>query len=105
MRQKNLWLFWKNTMVEKLPKRLFPWGGISSDIVAFYGVGDVKYSYSDIESIEYEDSTFLPIAFDSFGNQIVISLHDGSISFVDHEKSNSVIRVCSHKTASTTITK
>lgn len=64
------------------PKTRFSIGGISSDIVAFYGVGNVKYSCRDFKPI---DDEFWPIAFDSFGNQVVISLKNGGIGFMDHE--------------------
>ncbi len=68
------------------PETSFSIGGESSDIVAFYGVGDVKYSYANVKPIKCPGQTFLPIAFDSFGNQIVISLENGQIGFMDHEK-------------------
>ena len=57
----------------------------SSDIVAFYGIGDVKYSLATVKIITYEGMDFLPIAFDSFGNQIVISMDSGKIGFLNHE--------------------
>ena len=69
------------------PETKFSINGVSSDIVAFYGIGDVKYSYRDVDMIELQSSKYLPIAFDSFGNQIVISLKSGSIFFYDHERS------------------
>ena len=68
------------------PETSFSVGKISSDIVAFYGIGDVKYSYSSIIPLEADGFHFLPIAFDSFGNQIVINLENGIIAFWDHEK-------------------
>ena len=68
------------------PETSFSVGKISSDIVAFYGVGDVKYSYSSITPFEVDGFHFLPIAFDSFGNQIAINLENGIIAFLDHEK-------------------
>ena len=70
------------------PETRFSVGDVSSDIVAFYGVGNVKYSYDRVQSIKTIDDEFLPIAFDSFGNQIVVSLSSGSIGFVDHEKAD-----------------
>lgn len=68
------------------PETRFSIGGVSSDIVGFYGVGNVKYSFGNVRRIKTTDDEFLPIAFDSFGNQIVISLSNGSIGFTDHEK-------------------
>ncbi len=67
------------------PETTFSIGKVKSDIVAFYGVGNVKYSYSGVQTIEFGGQCFLPIAFDSFGNQIVISLDNGNICFADHE--------------------
>lgn len=68
------------------PETSFSTAEISSDIVAFYGIGNVKYSYSSITPFEADGSHFLPIAFDSFGNQIVMNLENGMIAFLDHEK-------------------
>lgn len=67
------------------PETSFSIGEVKSDIVAFYGVGDVKYSYSGVQTIGFSGRCFLPIAFDSFGNQIVISLDNGNICFANHE--------------------
>lgn len=75
------------------PETSFSINGISSNIVAFYGVGDVKYSYSNLDLAEFSNSDYLPVAFDSFGNQMVISLRDGSISFSDHEKNNLMTKI------------
>lgn len=68
------------------PETFFSTGSVGSDIVAFYGVGNVKYSYDNVSIINIDNTAFLPIAFDSFGNHIVISLNDGTICFLDHEK-------------------
>lgn len=68
------------------PETTFSSGTIRSDIVGFYGVGNVKYSYNDIHEIQDDDISYLPIAFDSFGNQIAVSKEDGDIIFWDHEK-------------------
>lgn len=73
------------------PKTKFRVGKISSDIRGFYGVGDVKLSLDSIDLREWLDVKLLPIACDSFGNHIVISLSDennGKIYFCDHEKGN-----------------
>lgn len=68
------------------PETTFSSGTIRSDIVGFYGVGNVKYSYNNIQEIQDDDISYLPIAFDSFGNQLAISMEDGDIVFWDHEK-------------------
>ena len=73
------------------PKTKFRVGRISSDIRGFYGVGDVKLSLNSINLREWLGMNLLPIACDSFGNHIVISLDDenkGKIFFCDHEKGN-----------------
>ena len=69
------------------PETRFSINGVSSDIVAFYGIGNVKYSYHDVDIIQIQSGKYLPIAFDSFGNQIVISLKAGNVFFYDHERS------------------
>lgn len=67
------------------PNTSFSLNNVSSDIVAFYGIGEVTYSYNEIEIFECNDEKLLPIAFDSFGNDILISLDFGKIFFRDHE--------------------
>jgi len=69
------------------PETQFDMNGISSDIVAFYGIGNVKYSYRNVAIIEIQGDKYLPIAFDSFGNQIMVSLKAGNVFFYDHERS------------------
>ena len=71
------------------PETQFNMNGVSSDIVAFYGIGNVKYSYNDVDIIQMQGGKYLPIAFDSFGNQIVIALKAGNVFFYyhDHERS------------------
>lgn len=68
------------------PETQFNINGVSSDIVAFYGIGNVKYSFRNVEFIEEQNNKYLPIAFDSFGNQIVISMKVGNLYFYDHEQ-------------------
>lgn len=67
------------------PETKFNHNGISSDLKAFYGLGQVKYSYSDVEIIDYEEKKYLPFAFDSFGNQLVIDISSEEVCFQDHE--------------------
>lgn len=67
---------------------------VSTDIRAFYGLGDVLYSYGKIDIIEKEGEKLLPIAVDSFGNSFLLSLSAPcDIYFEDHEKEDSVILV------------
>ena len=67
------------------PNTTFSLRGVSSDIRAFYGLGDVKYSFSGIEAILVGTKRYLPIALDSFGNNIVMDVDSGAILFYDHE--------------------
>ena len=70
------------------PSTEFNIRSISSDIVGFYGVGNVKYSYNKINVFYYKSSIFLPIAFDD----VLIDLKTGKIYFEDHE-SNDVVKL------------
>jgi len=60
--------------------------GIKSDVKAFYGLGDVKYSLNKVDIIESDNVKYIPIACDSFGNMIMISAGDENVYFSDHEK-------------------
>ena len=75
------------------PETHFDINGISTDIVGFYGIGSVKYSFSSIKKIYIDDEEYLPIAFDSFGNSIAISMSKGSIVFIDHEQSSAIKKI------------
>lgn len=73
------------------PKTKFKTGKLSSDIQAFFGIGDVILSLDTIDLDEWLQKKLFPIACDSFGNHIVISLHNesmGNIYFCDHENGN-----------------
>ncbi len=67
------------------PNTNFESNSEASDIKVFFGIGDVKYSLSDIEMIEKGGKQYLPIAVDSFGNHILIQISDGTIYFENHE--------------------
>lgn len=70
------------------PKTKFKIRNVSSDIRGFYGVGNVELSLNDIELEKWVDKGVLPIACDSFGNYVIIGLHNsnnGKIYFCDHE--------------------
>lgn len=71
------------------PDTQFRCNRISSDICAFYGVGEVKYSLSKIDLSEWIEKNVFPIAYDIYGNHIVIGLRagkTGKIYFYDHEE-------------------
>ncbi|MCI7813950.1 MAG: SMI1/KNR4 family protein [Lachnospiraceae bacterium] len=72
------------------PKTSFRLNGISSDVVAFYGIGDLKYSYNDVKILKTDEGTYLPIAFDTFGNIILMDIDRGYIVFQDHESGSSL---------------
>ncbi len=78
------------TFIEKYnggetPNTSFMIGGIRSDIKGFYGIGNVKFSFDTIRTIEIEGRCYLPIAFDSFGNDILLETKEGTIHFRNHE--------------------
>ena len=57
----------------------------------FFGIGGVKLSLDDIKMEEWLEKNVFPIAYDSFGNHIVIGLSNDNkdkIYFCDHEKGN-----------------
>ena len=62
----------------------------SSDVRAFYGIGDVEYSFDKILEFDvYLKRGLLPIARDFFGNYVAIGIsadESGKIFFLDHEK-------------------
>ena len=89
------------------PKTKFKAKGISSDIKGFYGIGAVSLSVNQEVLSSWVSQKLFPIACDSFGNYIFISLADdeyGHIFFCDHEKGmklsliakdfTSFVRVC-----------
>lgn len=89
---------YKNFLVKynggNTPKTSFKINGISSDIRAFYGYrnADRDYNFLLLTERDYLESfiqdNYLPIATDSFGNQIVIGIgkdNEGKIFFFDSE--------------------
>ncbi len=79
------------------PKTKFKIGRISSDIKGFYGVGNVKLSLSNLNVKDWIDVGLFPIACDSFGNCITISLDPrkkGEILFCDHEMGGKTTHLC-----------
>lgn len=62
----------------------------SSDVRAFYGIGNVTYSFDNIQDLKtYLKKGHLPIARDYFGNYVAIGIDSddfGKIFFLDHEK-------------------
>lgn len=71
------------------PETTFRIEKISSNISAFLGLGDAEDNFKNVvELTNLLKSHFLPIAYDLFGNYIVIDLDEnrnGEINFCDHE--------------------
>lgn len=67
------------------PNTSFNYHNASSDVIAFYGLGNVNYSLDNVNLISYKNKCYLPCACDSFGNEIAIELHSGEIYFMNHE--------------------
>ena len=77
------------------PKTKFRINKVSSDVRGFYGFGsaDINYSFftENKEIDDYTSNKVIPIACDSFGNYIVISIDVdtcGQVYFEDHEQGN-----------------
>lgn len=72
------------------PETTFRCNRKSSDVRAFYGVGNARYNFNEIPFLkDFLDDNYLPIAEDSYGNYIVIGLADdlmGKIYFCNHEQ-------------------
>lgn len=67
------------------PNTSFSINGVCSDLKGFYGIGKVKYSVDSIQVEEINGICYLPIALDSFGNNILIDMNKGEVFFKDHE--------------------
>lgn len=76
------------------PKTKFRVGKISSDIRAFYGLGEVPFSFRTLDMKEWIENKLLPIGCDSFGNYILIGLSNegyGKIYFSNHEAGDKLV--------------
>ncbi len=78
-------LFIKKYNGGETPNTSFKCGQTSSDIKGFYGLGSVKFSLDKIKPFERNERKYLPVALDSFGNDVVIDLQTGKVAFSDHE--------------------
>ena len=67
------------------PKTSFNLNGVSSDLKGMYGIGKHKFSLEMVNIEESHGTSYLPIGIDSFGNEILIDLRDGTITFKNHE--------------------
>lgn len=67
------------------PHTSFKTDEVASDVKAFYGLENKKYPLNKIKPKEEGNTAYLPIACDSFGNEIILDFVDGEIHFWDHE--------------------
>ena len=67
------------------PNTSFNCNGIRSDIKGFYGIGNVKYSLNLLSVENVNGSCLLPIAMDSFGNDVLLDVNQGGVYFRNHE--------------------
>lgn len=73
------------------PKTKFKVKRISSDIRGFFGIGNVKMSFDSIDIQNWLIDGYLPIASDSFGNYVILSVNgidSEKVYFWDHEQGN-----------------
>lgn len=69
------------------PNTKYTSANISFPVRGFLGVGNVRYSLDRFEDLsEWMARKQLPIACDSFGNYLSISLDTGAIYLMDHER-------------------
>ena len=64
-------------------------GRASTPIRAFYGFGEVDYSFDKMDLWQWIENRVFPIACDMFGNEFLISFDEadyGNVYFADHEK-------------------
>lgn len=64
-------------------------GRASTPVRAFYGFGEVDYSFDEFNMRQWIENKLFPMACDMFGNVFVISFDEadyGSVYFTDHEK-------------------
>lgn len=78
-------LFIKKYNGGETPNTSFKCGQTASDIKGFYGLGSVRFSLDKIKPFECNEKKYLPVAIDSFGNDVVIDLQTGKVAFSDHE--------------------
>ena len=79
------------------PNTNFCLNGISSDLKGLYGIGNVKYPLETVNIEKVKGVCYLPIGMDSFGNDIMIDLYDGTIFFKNHENMQYTKIACSLK--------
>lgn len=79
------------------PKTRFKIGGAASDLRGFFGGGSAKLNFDNVNLDSWIKGKLFPIACDSFGNYVAISLREetyGKIYFYDHETENKISLIC-----------
>lgn len=79
------------------PKTRFEIGGAASDLRGFFGGGSAKLNFGNINLEGWIEGKLFPVACDSFGNYVAISLREesyGKIYFYDHETENKIRLIC-----------
>ena len=70
------------------PETRFKSNKVSSNVRAFYGLGDVDFSLNSLDLQALISLDLFPVACDSFGNYVVLGIHgdvEGNVFFLDHE--------------------
>lgn len=71
------------------PNTDFKAGRASTSVRAFYGFGEVDYSFDKMDLWQWIENKVFPIACDMFGNEFLISISEvdyGCVYFADHER-------------------
>lgn len=79
------------------PKTSFKVGGAASDLRGFFGGGTARLNFENVHLEGWVAGGLFPIACDSFGNYVAISLREesyGMIYFYDHETKNKISLLC-----------
>lgn len=79
------------------PKTRFKIGRAASDLRGFFGGGSAKLNFENVHMEGWLAGKLFPIACDSFGNYVAISLREesyGKICFYDHETENKISVIC-----------
>ena len=64
---------------------------VSTDIRAFFGLGNVNYSLDNASVVDRNGNVYLPIAVDSFGNYFMLDVScDLGVFFMNHEENKAL---------------
>lgn len=79
------------------PKTRFKIGAAASDLRGFFGGGTAKLNFESVNLNGWVARGLFPIACDSFGNYVAVSLREesyGMIWFYDHETESKLSPIC-----------